>query len=173
MTHFLTIRTLAALAGVALSAGGATAQAPRARPLPPAPAVVAPPVLRPAPDLAPSPATHRPLPRASSAVVSRSPSALLPPPAAGPRPDSVAPRRGPIVLVTPTPLVRAAPTPQRVREFGLVRNDVAREAPPAGATGRCKDGTFLVAPPSEEACSGKGGLAVRLPRAPIAPPRRP
>ena len=46
--------------------------------------------------------------------------------------------------------------------------------PPAGATMRCKDGTFLAGAPSDAACTGHGGLAAALPaprQAPAGPAR--
>jgi len=48
----------------------------------------------------------------------------------------------------------------------------ANAAPPAGATMRCKDGTYLGGTPASGACGGHGGLAVVLP-APRTPPAAP
>jgi len=48
---------------------------------------------------------------------------------------------------------------------------LANAAPPAGATMRCKDGTYLSDRPSADACSGRGGLAAALPLAGAAPPQ--
>jgi hypothetical protein len=47
--------------------------------------------------------------------------------------------------------------------------------PPVGATARCKDGTYLFVPATEQSCGDRGGLAVTFaPRpAPPPPPRRP
>ena len=78
---------------------------------------------------------------------------------------------------TPAPLARAVPLPnassaitpaQRVASAGA--------APPAGATMRCKDGTFLTGAASEQRCAGNGGLSVTFPappKTPQPPARRP
>ena len=63
-----------------------------------------------------------------------------------------------------TPSVRAAaPQPASSRS----------DAPPAGATMRCRDGNWLSGTPSASRCDGNGGLAVILPAAPPVPPRAP
>ena len=64
-----------------------------------------------------------------------------------------------------TPSVRAA-TPQPAAN---ARND----APPAGASMRCRDGTWLSGTPSESRCDRNGGLAVILPAPRSAPARVP
>ena len=43
--------------------------------------------------------------------------------------------------------------------------------PPANATGRCKDGTFLTTPVADNSCADRGGLAVRFPQRQLPPPR--
>ena len=63
------------------------------------------------------------------------------------------------------PTVRA-PTP---RPSALVRDD----APPAGATMRCRDGLWLSGTPSDSRCDRNGGLAVILPAPRAVPPRAP
>lgn len=74
----------------------------------------------------------------------------------------------PGVRPTPAPLaatasVRAATPPPAAS----ARND----APPAGATMRCRDGTWLAGTPSDSRCDRNGGLAVILP-APLPVPVR-
>jgi hypothetical protein len=59
--------------------------------------------------------------------------------------------------------VRRAVTSQSVRPA------TAEQAPPAGATMRCKDGTYLTGVASADRCSGNGGLAVIFPVRPVAP----
>ena len=53
---------------------------------------------------------------------------------------------------------------------------MATAEPPAGATMRCKDGTYLGGTPSTSSCSANGGVAALIPvpkAEPVAPPRRP
>lgn len=162
---------LAAAAFVIGSASAAGAQATATRPTPAPPAAVAVPVII-QPPAAVIPPRRAPAVRANTSTAALATPALAPVRSA--RPDSAGPPAR-IALVTPTPLTRPAPT-RRNRDFGAVRNDVARQVAPAGATGRCKDGTYLTVPATEEACVGKDGLAMREPRArtaPPAPPRRP
>lgn len=143
--------------------------------------------------------------------------ALLPPPAASPRPETVAPRtRAAVqgaqqatetaVRATAAPLrpasapvdsVRPTIAPARQVQVPLepprvdppppvpgtrqpTQNAVAPASapdgpPPVGATARCKDGTYLFVPTTEQSCSDRGGIAVTFtPRpAPPTPPRRP
>jgi hypothetical protein len=46
-------------------------------------------------------------------------------------------------------------------------------APPAGATMRCRDGSWLTGTPNASRCDRNGGLAVILPSTPPAPTRTP
>ncbi|MBC7673274.1 MAG: hypothetical protein H7247_12710 [Polaromonas sp.] len=75
----------------------------------------------------------------------------------------------PLVRPVPSPIVASAVTPaQRIAS--------ADAAPPAGATMRCKDGTFLTGAASEQRCAGNGGLSVTFQAArptPQPPARRP
>ncbi|MFA6165658.1 MAG: DUF3761 domain-containing protein [Gemmatimonadaceae bacterium] len=91
------------------------------------------------------------------------------------------------------PALTSTQQPQSVREAPRVdpppptpvnRASVQRAAeappapdgpPPAGATARCKDGTYLFTPTTQESCSDRGGLAVILASRPVppTPPRRP
>jgi len=68
---------------------------------------------------------------------------------------------------TPPPAVQAATV-----QFRSVVDD---QTPPANATGRCKDGTWLFAPPTQASCAEHGGSAVVFPvrTTPPPPPRRP
>ena len=104
----------------------------------------------PVPIVSPSPAV-RPARQAAPTVV------------AGP------PEPAPLVPPVPKPIVASAVTPaQRIAS--------ADAAPPAGATMRCKDGTFLSGEASEQRCAGYGGLGVTFqatPAIPQPPPRRP
>ena len=68
-----------------------------------------------------------------------------------------------------------APT-RRVAASQSVRPAVVAQAPPAGATMHCKDGTYLTGTPNKDRCANNGGLAAILPStppAPAAPARRP
>lgn len=165
------VAILLAAAGV-IGASASGAQAPPSPPPPPAGAVVA------APALIQPPAPVVPVRRGPARVVSlgaSTPVAPMAAPRGSPPPDSILRRPERISLANPSALTRPTPV-RRNREFGRVRSDVARQPAPAGATGRCKDGTFLTVAPSEAACAAKGGLAVRVPvarSAPPAPPRRP
>jgi len=52
------------------------------------------------------------------------------------------------------------------------RGAFVSDEPPAGATMRCKDGTYLTGTPSDARCAGFGGVAVLLP-VPTPPPPAP
>ena len=65
----------------------------------------------------------------------------------------------PVARVTAQAAMQAAPAPAA--------------APPAGATMRCKDGTFLSGAPDASRCDANGGLAAILPAARPAPPPPP
>lgn len=83
--------------------------------------------------------------------------------------------RGGLKLVLPTyrpaPPSAAAPQTASVRAPEPVRDDT----PPAGATMRCKDGTWLAGEAAAARCAANGGLATILPvrAAPPPPPPRP
>lgn len=66
------------------------------------------------------------------------------------------------------------PTPRRTAQ--VVAEPVSVDGPPpAGATARCKDGTYLFTTANEHSCDNRGGLVVLItPKpAPPTPPRRP
>lgn len=66
----------------------------------------------------------------------------------------------------------AAPAARAAEPPAIGRNDT----PPAGATMRCKDGTWLTGSPAASRCDRNGGLAAILPAAstpPQGPPRAP
>ena len=129
----------------------------------------------------------RALPPASPPPPLPTPAAtLLPPPAnavaqcndltfvvAPAEPSACAVRGGvklrlPGVRRTPAP-VAAAPALRAAEPLAVaIRND----APPAGATMRCRDGAWLSGTPSASRCDRNGGLAVILPAPPV-PPRVP
>lgn len=76
-------------------------------------------------------------------------------------------RRTP-ALAAASPALRAATS----QSAALARND----APPVGATMRCRDGSWLFGTPSASRCDRNGGLAVILPAPPVPPaalPRTP
>lgn len=98
---------------------------------------------------------------------------VLPMAPAGPPPE-VALRRQPQAVLTPPPIERPAPPPRALRvETQLLQSVVLDQPEPAGATGRCKDGTFLTGPVTEARCADKGGLAMLIPPRRTAPPRPP
>lgn len=128
------------------------------------------------------PASPRPTPPAPAA-------APLPPPAnavalcndqtfvLAPATPSACDARGGLKLTLPTP--RATPAlvaPGRApAPEATVQAAPVPAAPPAGATMRCKDGTWLTGAPDAARCGANGGLAAILPQAPPPPPppRRP
>lgn len=81
--------------------------------------------------------------------------------------------RGGLKLVLPT--FRSAPPAAnapgtRAPELRAEAPAPTSHTPPAGATMRCKDGTWLFGAPSAGRCASNGGLAVILPPAPSVPP---
>jgi hypothetical protein len=173
MSHYLK-RTLLVLTVLGSASRSAVGQAPPVVPPPPRPQVnPGPALLLPSPP-APAPNSVRAPRGAVRASVSPVTIPLLAAPAASPRPDSLPTRRERITLVNPTPLTRQPPRAYRVRSLGNVaKPDVAEIPAPAGATGRCKDGTYLTGPATDESCGGRGGLAIRMasPRKPPPAPR--
>ncbi len=79
--------------------------------------------------------------------------------------------------------LRAAMTPHGTKTITRksnstlgVTNAAVNQAPPAGATMHCKDGTYLTGAPSKDRCANNGGLAAILPapvQTPSVPARRP
>ena len=143
-----------------------------------APARATPPRVQVAPELAilappasaPSPATIR-----RAAVPSReltpTPPVVLPPSPGSPPPDAAL-RRAPEAVVTPPPIERPAPPPRSLRaEVQPLQAVMVSQTEPVDATGRCKDGTFLTGPVTEDRCVDKGGLAILIPARRVAPPR--
>jgi hypothetical protein len=78
---------------------------------------------------------------------------------------------GGVRVILPRPVTPPPPAATRVSAApAAFETSVAATAtPPAGATMRCKDGTFLYGAPSDAACAGHGGLAAALPAARQAP----
>jgi len=172
-----------ALLAVALTAPAATLGAQAAPPAPKpdsAPALLPPPRTPPPPAAGPmvrtraqaAPlagetavrATVAPLPQVSAPVESVRPAA-----ATAPRVPSG--RDAPAVPPAPPAPVARQAAQQNAPEPAAVPDG----PPPVGATARCKDGTYLFAPASEQSCSAHTGLVVLFPPrpAPPTPPRRP
>ena len=84
---------------------------------------------------------------------------------AAPTVVAVPPEPTPLARPVPTPVVASVVTPAQ-------RIAAADAAPPAGATMRCKDGTFLTGTPSEQRCEGNGGVSVTF-SAPLIAPQPP
>ena len=124
------------------------------------------------PPTAPAPAAAAPVtaPPANAVALCNDQSFIL-----APALPSACATRGGLKLVLPTyrpaPPSAAAPPPAAVRAPTPARDDT----PPAGATMRCKDGTWLSGEPAPARCAGNGGLATILPvrAAPPPPPPRP
>ena len=159
------------LGGAGRSAAG---QAPPAGPPPPRPQVdPGPALLLPPP---PPPVPSRQAPRSEQrASIASATIPLLPPPAGSPRPDAPPPRTERIALANPAPLTQAPPRAVRVRNFGnVVKTNGAEVAAPLGATGRCRDGTYVSGDASDASCGGRGGLAIHMPgqRKPAPAPKR-
>jgi len=91
--------------------------------------------------------------------------------------DSVRPAPAPVTALDPlrAPRIQApppAPAANATAKVTTTRASVTSDQPPAGATARCKDGTFLTTPADDNTCSDHGGLVVRFPQR-QAPPQRP
>jgi len=65
---------------------------------------------------------------------------------------------------------RSAPPRPAARPVPVAQVAAPSDAPPSGATMRCKDGTWLAGAPAEGRCEGHGGTAVVLPAPRPAPP---
>lgn len=171
MSHDYLKRVLLVLAILGGATRSAEGQAPPVGPPPPRPRVDPGPALLLPPPPPPAPSRLR-APRAEQrASISSATTPLLAPPAASPRPDPLPPRATRIALANPAPLTQAPPRAVRVRDFGNVAKSNGAEVPaPAGATGRCKDGTYLTGVATDESCGGRGGLAVHMPSPHKAPP---
>lgn len=183
------------LVALAFGAAGAAAQAPppaptvqqvptlpppRVAPRPPAPRPSGTPSVATAPvTAAPLPAPSRPGPPPDSAPRNAFRATPLPPANAvaqcrdgsfivAPSEPSACSSHGGVHIVLPH---RAAPAPSAARVNVLASlTAMAPATPPAGATMRCKDGTFLSGAPDAARCDANGGLAAILPGARQAPP---
>jgi hypothetical protein len=124
--------------------------------------------------------TDRLTPLITAMLLSAAPLAAQAPPTL---PPASPPPTAPVVAPIPAPLpvTRISPDPAAVAP-SLRAAETAPivvpqiQTPPAGATMRCKDGTWLFGAPSAARCDRNGGLATILPvRAapPPAPPRAP
>ena len=99
--------------------------------------------------VAPTDSGARPMQRVSPPVDSVRPAA--------PTTNTVDPRRAPPTSAPP-PAPRANPAVQAATPRAALQSD----DPPAGATGRCKDGTWLTGTLPANPCGANGGLAVRI-----------
>lgn len=95
-----------------------------------------------------------------------------------PETPSACAARGGVKVVLPG--ARAAAVPPTAPAAPAVRATAPQpaatlrdDAPPAGATMRCRDGSWLTGTPSASRCDRNGGLAVILPSTPPAPTRTP
>ena len=72
--------------------------------------------------------------------------------------------------VVPPALVRQVPPAPASRVVpSAAARSVSVSPPPANATGRCKDGTYLTGAATDQACASHNGLAVAFPAARQAP----
>lgn len=107
---------------------------------------------------APTPAPVPAMPRASVAV------------------DSVRPAPADATPAAPAVARPADPATVRQATTALPSATLRVEPdlpPPAGATARCRDGSYVTTPVDGSTCDGRGGLAVRLPVRPVPGPRPP
>ena len=149
----------AAPAASASVAGGQSAARPAVA-APPRPSLL-PDSLRPRTTVAATPA-----PPADGVALCRDGTYLVPPATV----SDCASHRGLQVGMPP----RAAAPPARVAQAQAQAAPsvaLANVAPPAGATMRCKDGSYQSGAPSAGACSGRGGLAAAMPPTGAAPPQ--
>ena len=153
------------------------AQTPLVAPTPPAPQAAGIAALIERAPLSPPPATVRPssIPAAQQRPT---PAVVLPPSPGSPSPESArAPGGAALVArsaeVAPTPLAAPVPPPPSAGGQGTALPVLnAPGPPPAGATGRCKDGTYLTGAATEAQCGARGGLAATF-SAPRRAPTRP
>lgn len=173
---FRASRTVAIIASLGAFAAAAQAQGPTKRPVPAsavAPADSTPALVKPRSPSAP-PSSVAPRTRAQ-AVRAAQPdsSAVRPMPAASAPVESVRPAAVPAPAVEPlparTPPPRAAASMRA--EPSAAAASLVSEEPPANATGRCKDGTWLTSAIEANACASNGGLAARFPVKPVLPKR--
>lgn len=116
-----------------------------------------------APAAAPAPV----VPPANAVALCNDQSFILAPAA----PSACATRGG---LKVTLPAYRAVPTPEAVRPAPkgptAATPALVSDTPPAGATMRCRDGSWLSGAPAPGRCDGNGGTAAILPVAPPIPP---
>jgi hypothetical protein len=164
---------------LALVLGAAkTATAQSGAPQTPVAPAAAPVVKLQAPPVAPPPPRPAPLIPASQRTPTP-PISLKAAPAGGAsvashRPDStrgVAPAMS-VAPAAPAARVAAPPRTRPVAAASTISMNVipATQGPPAGATMRCKDGTYLTGAPSAARCVGNGGVAMTYPAQAASPP---
>jgi hypothetical protein len=178
MTSFISRATQATALAVALGAlsAAATAQGPAKRPLPPsavvpvdsAPALIT----RKAPSAPPS--SVAPRIRAPQAIRAAQPDSGVRPMTAVSAPvESVRPAAVQAPIVEPLPARTSPARPAAtMRAEPVAAAASVSETPPANATGRCKDGTWVTSATVEaSSCTNNGGLAARFPQKPVLPKR--
>ncbi|MEX2181438.1 MAG: hypothetical protein WD771_05310 [Gemmatimonadaceae bacterium] len=161
----MTQRIVFASLTVLLAAAALEAQGAPARPQPSAPPapVAAPPV--PPPEAA----TPAPAPPPANAVALCNDGSFVVAPAT----TAECATRGGVKLVVPPPRATPSQLASPAAESRATEGTTATNSgpPPADATMRCKDGTYLTGQPSATRCSANGGVAVILPV--TAPPPTP
>jgi len=90
--------------------------------------------------------------------------------------DSVRPAPAHVTVLDPrfAPPVQAAPLAPGANagvQPVAVRASLASDQPPANATARCKDGTYLTTVVDDNTCRDNGGLTVAFPKRQAPPPR--
>lgn len=165
-------------AAVGALASGALAQGPAKRPVPAsavAPADSAPVLMQRKPASAP-PSSVAPRMRAQTQTVraAQADSAVRPMPAASAPVESVRPAQPAPTAIEPPPARKPPARPAAtMRAEPVPAASLISDSPPANATGRCKDGTWLTSTIVEStSCASNGGLASRFPVKSV-PPKRP
>jgi hypothetical protein len=161
MTRKTTFIGMAAVALIALTTERASAQGTAAPPTAPAPHV----------SPSPPPVAQTVLVPASALPPTDSAVALCNNGTFVKEPGTVADcaSRGGLRVAMPPRVKAPALAPALAPSFSL-RPAIADQAPPAGATMRCKDGTYLSGTASANRCANNGGLAAILPPPPPVPP---
>jgi hypothetical protein len=171
-----TMRATAFTVALGALSAAATAQGPTKRPVPPSavvPVDSAPALIRPKAPSAP-PSSVAPRTRAPQAIRATQPDSGVRPMAATSAPvESVRPAAVQAPAVEPLPARTPPPRPAAtVRAEPVAAAALISETPPANATGRCKDGTWLTSAIVEaSSCTNNGGLAARFPEKPVLPKR--
>jgi hypothetical protein len=138
----------------------ATGTAAVAQPAQPAPLILPAAPSPPAPPKTITPASALPPKDSAVALCNNGTFVMLPG-----TPADCASRGGLRVAMPP----RAGPVVRRATTSQSVRPSLVEQGPPAGATMRCKDGTYLTGTPAADRCANNGGVAAIIPaRAPAS-----